>query len=102
VSSRTADLALAVAVAWGIGTLAAAGDLPGVLVLLHRAPLAVLVLTYPAGRLRSVARRAIALAAAVAPVAPSEARGWPTAAVAGLAALAAAVDTARTAPVLRP
>jgi hypothetical protein len=102
VSSRTADLALAVAVAWGIGTLAAAGDLPGVLVLLHRAPLAVLVLTYPAGRLRSVARRAIALAAAVAPFAPSEARGWTTAAVAGLAALAAAVDTARTAPVLRP
>jgi hypothetical protein len=102
VSGRTADLALAVAVSWGLGTLAAVGDLPEALVLLHRAPLAVLVLTYPGGHLRSLVGRSIALAAAVAPFAPPEARSWTTAAVTGIAALAAAVDTARTAPVLRP
>ena len=42
VAPRTADLALATAAAWALGTLVA-GDLT----LLHRAPLAVLVLTYP-------------------------------------------------------
>ena len=102
VSGRTADLALAVAVLWGLGTLAAGGDLPAELVLLHRAPLAVLVLTYPGPRPRSVAGRTIALAAVVAPFAASEARGWTTAAVTGLAALAAALEATRTAPVLRP
>jgi hypothetical protein len=102
VSGRTADPALAVAALWGIGTLAAAGDLPAELVLLHRAPLAVLVLTYPGRRLSSGVGRAIALAAMLAPFAPPEARGWSTAAVAGLAALAAATGAAHTAPVLRP
>jgi len=102
VSGRTADLALAVAVLWGLGSLAAGGDLPTVLVLLHRAPLAVLVLTYPGRRLRSRAGRSIALAAVLAPFAPQEARGWTTALVAGLAAAAAAIGASRTAPVLRP
>ena len=52
VSGRTADLALAVAVTWGLGTIAAGGDLPAELVLVHRAPLAVLVVTYPGRPLR--------------------------------------------------
>jgi hypothetical protein len=100
-SPRTADLALAVSATWTLGTLAAAGDLPAELILLHRAPLAVLVLTYPGQRLRSVAERTIALAALVAPFAPADVRAAATAAVAAAAALAAAAGAVRTAPVLR-
>jgi hypothetical protein len=95
-------VALAVAASWALGTLAAGGDLPAALVLLHRAPLAVLVLTYPGRRLKSAAGRAIAVAAVVAPFAPADARAWTTSAIAGLAAMAAVADAARTAPVLRP
>ena len=45
-------------------------DAAGVAILLHRAPLALLVLTYPGRRLRGTARAAIALAALLAPFAP--------------------------------
>lgn len=101
VSGRTADLALAVAVTWGLGTIAAGGDLPAGLVLLHRAPLAVLVVTYPGRPLRAAAM-ATGIAAALAAVSPSDVRAAATAAVTGIAALAAAVGAARTTAVLRP
>src|SRR5919197_1524679 len=68
VSGRTADLALAVAVTWGLGTIAAGGDLPAELVLLHRAPLAVLVVTYPGRRVRAAEPVATGTAAVLAAV----------------------------------
>ena len=95
VAPRTAYLALATAVAWALGTLVA-GDLT----LLHRAPLAVLVITYPERRRRGLPALAIALAAVAAPFVPHAAAT--TAAVAVVAAVAAAVGAAMTAPVLRP
>jgi hypothetical protein len=101
-SGRTADLALAIAVTWGLGTIAAGGDLPAALVLLHRAPLAVLVVTYPGRPLWAAAPVATGIAAVSAAVSPVDARAAATAAVSGIAALAAAVGAARTAPVLRP
>lgn len=101
VSGPTADLALAVAALWGLGTLAAGGHLPPELILLHRAPLALLVLTYPGRRLRSPIARAIALAAVVAPLTPTDVRAGATAAVACAVALVAAVGAARTPPVVR-
>jgi hypothetical protein len=102
VSLRTADLALAIAATWALGTFAAGGDLPAALILVHRAPLAVLVLTYPGARLRSAAGRAIALAAVVAPFTPAGVRAGATAGVIGAAALAVAAGVGSTAPVLRP
>ncbi len=77
-SPRIADLALAIALTWGLGTLAAGGDLPAELVLLHRAPLTILVLVYPAGRLTSVPRRVLALAAVAAPFTATNVRGTAT------------------------
>ena len=102
VPGRTADLALAVAVTWGLGTIAAGGDLPAELVLLHRAPLAVLVVTYPGRPLRAADPVATAIAAVLAAVAPVDVRAGATAAVTGVAASVAAVGAIRTAPVLRP
>jgi hypothetical protein len=102
VSGRTSDLALAVAVTWGLGTIAAGGDLPAVLVLLHRAPLAVLVVTYPGRPLWAAAPMATGTAVVLATVSPVDVRAGATAAVTGIAALVAAVGAARTAPVLRP
>ena len=102
VSRRTADLALAVAVTWGLGTIAAGGDLPAELVLLHRAPLAVLVVTYPGRPLRAAELVATGIAAVLAAVAPVGVRAGATAAVTGVAASVAAVGAIRTAPVLRP
>ena len=87
-----------------LGTLAGldgiASYAAGVAVLLHRAPLALLVLTYPGRRLRSAAARGLALAALLAPFAPGEAPAA-TAAVAGLIALATAVAAARAPAALR-
>jgi signal transduction histidine kinase len=101
---RIADLALAVAAAWVLGTLAGldgfASYAAGAAVLLHRAPLALLVLTYPGRRLRSTADRGLALAALVAPFAPFDAPAL-TAAVAGVIALATAVAAARAPAALR-
>jgi hypothetical protein len=101
---RVADLALAVAAAWVLGTLAGldgiASYAAGAAVLLHRAPLALLVLTYPGRRLRSLAARGLALAAVLAPFAPNEAPAV-TAAVAGVIALATAVAAARAPAALR-
>jgi Histidine kinase-, DNA gyrase B-, and HSP90-like ATPase len=94
VAPRTADLALATAVAWALGTLVG-GDLT----LLHRAPLAVLVMTYPERPVRELPIIAIALAALAAPFAPDASST--SAAVALMAALAAAAGAANTAPVLR-
>jgi len=94
VARRTADLALATAVAWALGTLVG-GDLT----LLHRAPLAVLVMSYPERRLRGLPAIAIAVAALAAPFGPDAATT--TAAVALVAAVAAAIGAAKTAPVLR-
>jgi signal transduction histidine kinase len=94
VAPRTADLALATAVAWALGTLVA-GDVT----LLHRAPLAVLVMTYPERRLHGLPAIAIALAALAAPFVPESAGA--TTAVAAVAAVAAAIGAAKTAPVLR-
>ena len=95
---RVADLALAVAAAWVLGTLAGLEGVPsyaaGAAVLLHRAPLALLVLTYPGRRLRSRANRGLALAALLAPFAPSEAPAL-TAAVAGVIAHAPPLAAAR-------
>ncbi len=102
VSGRTADLALAVAVTWGLGTIAAGGELPAALILLHRAPLVVLVVTYPGRPLRTTAPMATGIAAVVAAVSPVDVRAAATAAVTAIAALAAAVGAARTTPVLRP
>ncbi len=101
-SPRIADLALTVAVTWGLGTLAAGGDLPAAFLLLHRAPLTILVLVYPARRLRSVPRGMLALAAVGAPFTAANVCGTATAAVVGAASLLAAVDAARAMPVLRP
>ena len=101
---RVADLALAVAAAWVLGTLAGLEGVPsyaaGAAVLLHRAPLALLVLTYPGRRLRSRANRGLALAALLAPLAPNEAPAA-TAAVAGMIALATALAAARAPAALR-
>ncbi len=99
-----------------LGTLAGAvtltSYLAGAAVLLHRAPLALLVLGYPSGRLlvfttragrlrpafarylRAVWPRALALAAVLAPLAPSSAAEL-TAAVTGAVALTVAVRAAR-------
>jgi hypothetical protein len=100
-SPRVADLAIAIAATWALGTLAAGGDLPDELILLHRVPLAVLVVTYPGRRLQSAPAVAIGLAAVAATLAPADAGAAATTAVVGVAALAAAAGAARTAPVLR-
>ena len=102
VSLRTADLALAIAATWALGTFAAGGDLPAALILVHRAPLAILILTYPGARLRSAVSRTIALAAVVAPFTPAGVRAGATAGVIGAAALAVAAGVGSAAPVLRP
>jgi hypothetical protein len=104
VAPRIADLALAVAATWVLGTIAGLDGVPayiaGTAVLLHRAPLALLILTYPARRPRSSAARALALAALLAPFAGPAAPVL-TAVVAGLVALAAAIDAARVPGALR-
>jgi signal transduction histidine kinase len=88
---RTADLALAVGAAWILGTLDPSAD---PLLLLHRAPLALLILTFPGARLWAPAgRAALAVAALAAPFAGATG----TAAVLAAVALVAAKD-ARGAP----
>ena len=87
-AGRSADLGLAVGATWILGTLAPSAD---PLLLLHRAPLALLILTYPGGRARPV----LAVIVLAAPFAPEGAAV--TAAVLALAA-AAAVAGARRAP----
>jgi signal transduction histidine kinase len=106
VSRSVAALAFAVAAAWVLGTLAGLGGIPsyvaGVALLLHRAPLTLLILEYPGRRLRGTVARVLALAALVAPLVPGEGGPWATAAIAGLVAVAALTRAARAAPALRP
>jgi hypothetical protein len=105
-SRSVAALSFAVAAAWVLGTLAGLGGIPsyvaGVALLLHRAPLALLILEYPGRRLRGTVARGLALAALVAPFVPGEGGPWGTAAIACLTALAALARAARAAPALRP
>jgi signal transduction histidine kinase len=103
-SPRAADLALAVAAAWVLGTLAGLDDVPShpadVAVLLHRGPLTLLLLTYPGRRLHGAAARALAIAALLAPFADGNARTV-SAVVAGLVAVATAARAARAPAALR-
>jgi hypothetical protein len=104
-SPRTADLALATAAAWVLGTLASLDGVPaylaGVAVLLHRAPLALLVLTYPGRRLRGAAESALALGALLAPLAPGHSGAAATAAIAAAVALATAAGARHAGAPLR-
>jgi hypothetical protein len=99
-------LAFAVATAWAFGTPCAGLDIPSypadVAVLLHRAPLAVLILTYPGRRLHGTVTRGIAVAALLAPFAPGSGGPVATAVVACLATLTALTRAARTSSALRP
>jgi hypothetical protein len=99
-------LAFAVATTWALGTLAGLDGIPsyaaGVAVLLHRAPLAWLILTYPRRRLGGAVTRGLALAALLAPFVPGDGGPSATAAVACLVALAAFTRATRAAPALRP
>lgn len=105
-SRSVAALAFAVAATWVLGTLAGLGGIPsyvaGVALLLHRAPLTLLILEYPGRRLRGTVARGLALAALVAPFVPGEGGPWATAVVAVLVALAALTRGARASPALRP
>jgi hypothetical protein len=102
---RIADLALAVAAAWVLGTLAGLDGVPsylaGAAALLHRAPLALLMLSYPGQRPRSLAVRGLALAALAAPFAPGGEAPAVTAAVTALIALATALRAANVPAALR-
>lgn len=99
-------LAFTVAAAWVLGTLAGLDGVPshvaGVAALLHRAPLALLILTYPGRSPRGAMTRALALAALVAPFPAGDGGPWATAAVACIVGLAALTRAARAAPALRP
>ena len=89
---RSADLGLAVGATWILGTLAPSAE---PLVLLHRAPLALLILTYPGARARPV----LAVIAFAAPFAPEGAAV--TTAVLALVAVAAVVGARRAPAALR-
>ena len=91
-AGRSADLGLAVGATWILGTLAPSAD---PLLLLHRAPLAILVLTYPGGR----AHPLLVVAAVAAPFAPEGAAV--TAAVLTLVAVLALVGARRAPAALR-
>ena len=100
-SPSVADLAIAISATWASGTLAAGGDLPVELILLHRAPLAMLVVTYPGRRLFWAPAVAIGLAGVAATFARGDAGAGATAGVLGAATVLAAAGAWRTAPVLR-
>jgi hypothetical protein len=93
VSPSTAVLVAAVAAAWALGTVAGGA----VAVLTHRAPLALLLLTYPGRPLRGVVTWTVALAAVAAPLAGPAA----SAAAIGLVAVVIAARAARSPAVLR-
>ncbi len=105
-SPRVGGLAVGVAAAWGLGTLAGLAAVPGYLagvaVLLHRAPLLLLLLDYPGHQRQSPATRALAFTAGLAPFAPSAAGPTVTAAVAALVALTVAARARRASLVARP
>jgi hypothetical protein len=104
-SRRVADLALAVGTAWVLGTLTGLGDLSaylaGAAVLLHRAPLARLLLLYPGRGARDLGTRAVSLAAFAAPFAPGGNGPEATAAALGLVAALALLGAARAPAALR-
>jgi signal transduction histidine kinase len=104
--SRTVGLlAYATATAWILGTLAAGIDIPSyaadVAVLVHRAPLALLILLYPGRALHGTVIRGLAVAAVLAPFVPGTGGPAATAAVAGLVAATAVTRAARTPAALR-
>jgi signal transduction histidine kinase len=89
-----------------LGTLAGLDGVPpraaDAAVLLHRAPLAVLILTYPGRRMRGTLMRGLIVVALLTPLAPGGAGPYATAAVAALVALTVSIRAARTAAALRP
>ena len=106
VSRSVGLLALAVAAAWAAGTLVGLGGVPsylaGLAVLLHRAPLALLLLVYPGRRVHGTAARALAAAAIAAPFVPGEGGPYATTAVVCLVALVVGVRAAHSPAALRP
>jgi hypothetical protein len=112
VAPRVTDLALAVAVAWVLGTLAGIDGVSsyvvGAAVLVHRAPLALLVLEYPrgapasrAGRGWSFWARVLAAAALIAPFAPGGASPTLTAGVTAAVTLIVALAAVRGSRAMR-
>jgi len=106
ISRSVAALAFAVAITWVLGTLAGLDGIPssvaGVAVLLHRAPLALLVLSYPGRSLRGTVTRGLAIAALLAPFVPGAAGPYTTAAAACLVALVASARAVRASRPLQP
>jgi hypothetical protein len=104
VSRAVGAMAFAVAVAGVLGTLAGLDGVPsyvaGVAVVLHRAPLAWLLLAYPGRRLRPVLP--LAVAALLVPFVPEDGGPWATSATVGLAALVASARALRAPAALRP
>jgi signal transduction histidine kinase len=98
-------LACAVATAWALGTLAGGIEIPSyaadVAVLLHRVPLAVLILVYPGRALRGSVTRGLAVAAVLAPFVPGAGGSAATAAVVCLVAVTAATRATRAPTALR-
>lgn len=105
-SPPVAALAFAVGAAWVAGTVAGLGTgvgyLTDVAVLLHRAPLALLILIYPGRRPYDIMTRVLALGALLAPFAPGNGGPRATAVVACLVALAASLRTVRASSATRP
>ena len=105
-SPRVSTLALMVSATWTIGTLTGLGGITAPVasaaILLHRAPLCVLILVYPGRRLHGSASRGLAVIALLAPLAPGGSAPAATAAAAGLVVAATATAAARATATLRP
>ncbi|HEX6022061.1 MAG TPA: hypothetical protein VFZ00_08695 [Solirubrobacter sp.] len=99
-------LAFAVAAAWAAGTLAGLGGVPsylaGVAVLLHRAPLALLLLVYPGRHLHGTPARALAVAALASPFVPGDGGPYATTAAVCLVAVVVGSRAVRSPAALRP
>jgi hypothetical protein len=104
-SRSVALLAYTIAAAWMLGTLAGGIAIPSyaadVAVLLHRAPLALLILIYPRRALHGTLTRGLAVAAVLAPFVPGTGGPAATSAVACLVAVTAVTRAGRAPTVLR-